>query len=31
VAATGNRLVDDLSDFPGPPAITIAGTVTLER
>jgi hypothetical protein len=31
VAATGNQLVDDLSDFPGPQAMTIAGTVTLER
>lgn len=31
VAATGNQLVDDLSDFPGPQAVTVAGTVTLER
>ena len=31
VAATGNAAVDSLSDFPGPRALTIAGTVTLQR
>ncbi|MEW6270077.1 MAG: hypothetical protein AB1689_12365 [Thermodesulfobacteriota bacterium] len=30
VAATGNALVDSLSDFPGPQALTQAGTVQLE-
>jgi hypothetical protein len=27
VAATGNQLVDDLSDFPGPQAMSVAGTI----
>lgn len=31
VAATGNPVVDQVADFPGPQAMSIAGTVQMSR